>query len=78
MYYATDRGRDLKKYYSSGLINKQYSRAVDGVSFHINRGNPGTGGREQLRQDHCGKAASAAGRAHIRPHITFDGTVSSG
>jgi len=29
---------DLKKYYSSGLIKKQYTRAVDGVSFHIEKG----------------------------------------
>lgn len=29
---------DLKKYYASGLINKQYTKAVDGVSFHIERG----------------------------------------
>ena len=30
--------RDLRKHYSSGLINKQCSRAVDGVSFHIDQG----------------------------------------
>lgn len=29
---------DLKKHYSSGMINKQYTKAVDGVSFHIDRG----------------------------------------
>ena len=36
---------DLKKYYSSGLINKQYTKALDGVSFHIERGETlGPGG----------------------------------
>jgi len=28
----------LSKYYSSGLVKKQYTKAVDGVSFHIDRG----------------------------------------
>jgi len=29
---------DLRKHYVSGLINKQYARVVDGVSFNIERG----------------------------------------
>jgi len=29
---------DLKKYFSSGIIKKHYTKAVDGVSFYIERG----------------------------------------
>lgn len=29
---------DLKKYFSSGIIKKYYTKAVDGVSFYIERG----------------------------------------
>jgi ABC-type oligopeptide transport system ATPase subunit len=29
---------DLKKHYASGMFTKQYTNAVDGVSFHIERG----------------------------------------
>ena len=66
--------RDLKKYYSSGLINKQYSRAVDGVSFHINRGET----LGLVGESGCGK--TTVGRLLLRlveptsGRITFDGT----
>ena len=30
--------KDLRKYFSSGILKKQYIKAVDGVSFQIERG----------------------------------------
>lgn len=48
----------LKKYFPAG--KKAVLKAVDDVTFQINRGgDPGTGGRIRLRQNHCGTDADA-------------------
>ena len=66
--------QDLNKHYASGLINKQYARAVDGVSFHIERGET----LGLVGESGCGK--TTVGRLLLRlieptsGNIVFDGT----
>jgi ABC-type oligopeptide transport system ATPase subunit len=65
---------DLNKYYATGLINKQYTKAVDGVSFHIERGET----LGLVGESGCGK--TTLGRLLLRlieptsGRIFFDGT----
>lgn len=52
---------DLKKYYASGMINKQiYKSSRWRFIPDRARRNPGPGGRERLRKDHSGPPASPA------------------
>ena len=66
--------RDLRKHYSSGLISKQCSRAVDSVSFHIDQGET----LGLVGESGCGK--TTVGRLLLRlieptsGSIIFDGT----
>ena len=65
---------DLKKYFSSGLLKKQCEKSVDGVSFHIARGDT----LGLVGESGCGK--TTLGRLLLRlieptsGQIFFDGT----
>ncbi|MFZ2472854.1 MAG: dipeptide/oligopeptide/nickel ABC transporter ATP-binding protein [Methanothrix sp.] len=65
---------DLKKYYANGSINKQYTKAVDGISFQIERGET----LGLVGESGCGK--TTVGRLLLRlidpssGSIFFDGT----
>lgn len=65
---------DLKKYYKSGLFNRQYTRAIDGASFHIQQGET----LGLVGESGCGK--TTLGRLLLRlieptsGRIFFDGT----
>ncbi|OPY49837.1 MAG: Trehalose/maltose import ATP-binding protein MalK [Methanosaeta sp. PtaU1.Bin112] len=65
---------DLKKYYSTGFINRQYTKAIDGASFCIERGET----LGLLGESGCGK--TTLGRLLLRlieptsGKISFDGT----
>ena len=61
--------RDLRKHYSSGLINKQCSRAVDGVSFHIDQGET----LGLVGESGCGK--TTVGRSLLHLYDPTGGTV---
>lgn len=69
---------DLRKYYSSGMLKKQYSKAVDGVSFHIDQGTT----LGLVGESGCGK--TTLGRLLLRlieptsGRICFDGTDITG
>lgn len=65
---------DLKKYFASGLLQKHYVKSVDGVSFHIARGET----LGLVGESGCGK--TTLGRLLLRlieptsGQIFFDGT----
>lgn len=65
---------DLTKYYRSGLFNRQCTRAIDGASFHIDRGET----LGLVGESGCGK--TTLGRLLLRlieptsGKIFFDGT----
>jgi len=55
--------RDLRKHYSSGLISKQCSRAVDSVSFHIDQGET----LGLVGESGCGKTVSSLSVLQLIP-----------
>jgi ABC-type oligopeptide transport system ATPase subunit len=65
---------DLKKHYASGFINRQYTKAIDSASFHIERGET----LGLVGESGCGK--TTVGRLLLRlieptsGNIFFDGT----
>lgn len=53
---------------SGKLFEKKVVKAVDDVSFFINKGDSGTGRRVRLRQDDHRPYPAASLRAYQRPH----------
>lgn len=69
---------DLRKYYITGMLKKQHTKAVDGVSFYIDRGTT----LGLVGESGCGK--TTVGRLLLRlieptsGRICFDGTDITG